>query len=118
MADDPQVEKGKRPADSDEREKIKDAKMNAGAVQRGQDNDIHVEQLHADNPTGERAKPGEVLLRRAQEEDGERFTRAEYVETVRSSGVAPGGVRVRMGLEVDFVPGTEAPVSSVLSTWP
>lgn len=48
------------------------------------------------------------------EEEGVRCSRAEYVATVQEHALDRSGPLVRLGLEVDFVPGTEAAVATVL----
>src|ERR1700704_410572 len=56
FADDAQINKGKRRTHADERDKIPKTEMHAGAVQRGKNDDVHVERLHAHNPTGHPAE--------------------------------------------------------------
>ena len=51
--------------------------MNAGAVECGQDDDVHVEQLHADDPARDAAEPGAVRFCRPREEESERHEEPE-----------------------------------------
>src|SRR6476620_7468950 len=51
--------------------------MNAGAVECGQDDDVHVEQLHADDPPCDAAEPGEVRFCRPREKESERHEEPE-----------------------------------------
>src|SRR3954468_19124463 len=51
-----QISECERRADGYERKQIPDARMEPGAVQRGQHNDIDVEHLHAQRPSGDNGK--------------------------------------------------------------
>lgn len=48
-------------------------------------------------------------------EEGERFDRAWYVDTLRDSAAASADVMLRLGLEVDFVPAKHDPILAVLA---
>ena len=60
------INKGERRADPDERHKIPDADVHAGAMQSGQNNDVHVDELHEDDPAGDQAKLVRMFLDRTQ----------------------------------------------------
>src|SRR5207248_4905911 len=56
LADNPQVKKCEGSAHADQRHEVPDAYEHAGAVERGQDHDIDVDQLHENNPAGDQTK--------------------------------------------------------------
>lgn len=51
------------------------------------------------------------------EEEGVRFPRSWYIETVQDRA-RNSDVEIMLGLEVDFVPGTEDAVADILADWP
>src|SRR4051812_17722090 len=57
LVDDAQVNEDECRSDSEDREQIENVEMDAGAMQFRQDDDIHVDQLHEDDPAGDDAEP-------------------------------------------------------------
>src|SRR3984893_3689936 len=76
FADDAQINKGERRAHADERNKIPKAEMHAGAVQRGKNDDVHVERLHADNLARHPTELMRMFLNRLQKQNRKRPEKA------------------------------------------
>src|SRR5437763_9427455 len=72
LADNPQVKKCERSADPDQRHEVPDAYEHAGAVERGQDHDVDIDELHENDPAGDQTKPVRILFRSAQKQDRKR----------------------------------------------
>src|ERR1700694_4762774 len=60
------INKSEGRADANERDKIPQAQMHAGSVQRRQDDDVHVQHLHEHNPARDITKLVRMFLDRPQ----------------------------------------------------
>src|SRR5262249_9539301 len=65
-----QINKREHSADCKEGNEIPDANVNAGAVQRRQYHNVHIEELHEHDPARHPAQLVRCFLDRAQEENG------------------------------------------------
>src|SRR5437763_531432 len=72
LADNPQVKKCERSTHADQRHEIPNTYEHAGAVERGQDHDVDVDELHENDPAGDQTKPVRIFFRSAQKQDRER----------------------------------------------
>src|SRR3981081_1928514 len=66
FTDDAQINKSERRAHADERDEIPNAQVQTGAMQRGQNDQIHVEHLHAEDPGRDPTKLMRMFLDRLQ----------------------------------------------------